>query len=360
MVDNINGSNNNPKEWKKLGDTSKDKDYNQVLDKKINSILNGKETISLQQMKKNSLFSNLSEKALERFNYIAGIDGDNTTFNAEELKVLFALSDATLKDNQFVFDGKYSADNNSGLVEATDSEVEIMIQNLVTSNARTRTKPVDTSKYDRTKDFEEKINSSDVNEVMLGLSDKVSSGYIDKRTGESISILQAVIMFEDFKWTHDRDMSYEECQAAFKEETGIQIENFGRYRGMDGDRYQIGDWKYDIPEKLGEPQKQGVKVLLNEKTGEKIILSSTKRWYNSTNHTVPAANGYMFFLKEYKNNEGTSIKFNYGDEENMAPTSATVRTNGNISDIQYDPIFYIDPDLYNFRQNPMVKPRKNN
>ena len=356
MVDNVNNSSNNPKEWSNLNKTSNDKEYNQLLDKKINSILNCKETISLQKLKKNSLFSNLSEKALERFNYIAGIDGDNTTFNSEELKVLFALSDATLNDNKFVFDGKYNVDNNSGLVEATYNEVERMIQNLVTSNARTRTKAVDASKYDRSKDFAEKINSSDIDEVMLGVSDKCPSGFTDKRTGESISILQAVIMFEDFKWTHDRDMRYEECQAAFKEETGIQIENFGRYRG--GDTYKIGDWKYDVPENLGEPQKHGIKVLLNEKTGEKIILSTTKRWYNSTNHTIPASNGYMFFLKEYKNNEGTSIKFNYGDEENLAPTSAEITTNSNHKSIQYTPKFFIDPNLYNFRQNSKVQYRK--
>lgn len=354
MVDNVNRSQGTPKEWTKIDNTLKDKEYNQVLDKKVNSILNGEETISLEKLKNNSLFSNLSEKALERFNYIAGIDGDNSTFNGEELKVLFALSDASLKNEQFVFDNSYKVDKNSGLVEATDNEVESMIQKLVSSNARTRTKPVDVSKYDRTKGFSEKIKSDDVNEVMLGLSDKLPSGFTDKRTGKSVSILQAVMMFEDFKWTNSR-MSYEELQTAFKEETGIQIEDFGRYRGMGGDKYKIGDWKYDIPENLREDEQQGVKVLYNEKTGEKIILSTTRRWRNTTNHTVPAANGYMFYLNEYKNNEGTSIKFNYGDDENLAPTSAEVRTDGNNQTIQYGQTFSIDPDLYNFRQNSIVK-----
>ena len=319
MVDNIKGSQGVPKEWKSINGASNDKEYNQLLDKKINSILKGKETISLQQLKKNSLFANMSDKALERFNYIAGIDGDASTFNSEE-------------------------------VEATDKEVKGMIKNLVSSNARIRTKAVDVSKYDRTKNISEKIGSDDVNEVMLGLSDELPSGYTDKKTGKNISILQAVIMFEDFK-LHNRNLDYEECQKAFYKETGVKIEDFDRYRGMGGDTYKIGDWKYDIPERLGEEQEYDAKILLNEKTGEKIKLSYTKSWRNSTSHTVPATNGIMFYLKEYKNNDGTSIKFNYDNDENVAPTSAEVKTNGNKKTVQYDSMFFIDPGLYNFRQH---------
>lgn len=350
MVDNIKGSQGVPKEWKSINGASNDKEYNQLLDEKINSILKGKETISLQQLKKNSLFANMSDKALERFNYIAGIDGDASTFNSEELKVLFALSDASLKENKFVFDNSYKVDNKSGLVEATDKEVKGMIKNLVSSNARIRTKAVDVSKYDRTKNISEKIGSDDVNEVMLGLSDELPSGYTDKKTGKNISILQAVIMFEDFK-LHNRNLDYEECQKAFYEETGVKIEDFDRYRGMGGDTYKIGDWKYDIPERLGEEEEYDAKILLNKKTGEKIKLSYTKSWRNSTSHTVPATNGIMFYLKEYKNNDGTSIKFNYDNDENVAPTSAEVKTNGNKKTVQYDSMFFIDPDLYNFRQH---------
>lgn len=357
MVDNINTSQGNSKEWIMLDKTTKDAEYNKVLDKKINSILQGQETISLQTLKKNSLFSNLSEKALERFNYIAGIDGDNKSFNAEELKVLLALSDATLKNNQFVFDNSYKINNNSGLIEATDNEVESMIQNLVKSNVRARIKQVDTSKYDRNQEFSKKIKSSDANEVMLALSDELQSGYTDK-TGKKISILQAVMMFENFKWQYPK-MDYEALQNKFKEETGIQIEDFGRYRGPGGDRYKIGDWEYDIPENLGENKEFDTKILYNRKTGEKLKLSYTKSWYNSTNYTVPAANGFMFYVQEYKNKDSsTSIKFNYEDSENLAPTSAEVQSSGENKVVKYNPVFYIDTELYNFRQNSIVKNKK--
>lgn len=353
MFDNVNNS----KEWKTIDGATKNKEYNQLLSQKINSILNGKETISFQNLKKNSLFSNLSEKALERFNYIAGIDGDATTFNAEELRVLFALSDASLKDNQFVFDNSYKVDDNSGLVEATNNEVERMIQTLVNSNARTKTRSVDVSKYDRTKEFSAKISSSDVNEVMLALSDECPSGYTDKRTGENVSILQAVVMFEDFAKTKIRELDAKEIPAAFKEETGIEIEDFGKYRGVGGYTYKIGDWKYDVPENFGEEGLEfGDKVIYNEKTGEKIKLSNTKLWINSSSHTVPSANGYMFYLREYQNKDNSiSIKFNYGESENIAPTSAEVRTNDNSQTIQYDPMFFIDPNLYNFKQNLNIR-----
>lgn len=135
MVDGINGFGDG-KEWKKLDSTTQDSQYKKGLDKTINSILNGKESISIEKLRKNSLFSKMSDKAEQRLEYLAGIDGDNTTLNSEELRVLMTLSDATLKDNSFVFDGKFNLDNNSGLEQATDNEVALAVKNLVTNNAQ--------------------------------------------------------------------------------------------------------------------------------------------------------------------------------------------------------------------------------
>ena len=49
MVDGVNGLGDG-KEWKKIDDTTKNKDYQNTLDKAMNSIMDGKDTISIVYM----------------------------------------------------------------------------------------------------------------------------------------------------------------------------------------------------------------------------------------------------------------------------------------------------------------------
>ncbi len=331
MVDGIN-SNGNGKEWINCYNTTQDKDYLNALDKKIASILGGKETISVDKLRKNSVFSNLSKAAEERFNDIAKMDGDAKTLSADELRVLYSLADAKLENNQFKFDTNFEIDGNSGLEQATDKEVNAMIQNLVKSDARKRIETLDTSKYDTKKAFADKIQSNDVDEVMLAMRDKLSVG-INKATGESLSIVQAVLLLERCVKT---EHGYDEGCNAFTQMTGIPASDFQRLRCPgDGDSFTIGDWKYDRGN------------LTNSKTGESLTIERVG-WRNTTTHTVPASDGNFAFVKSYNDGNGTSLQFKYGDAENIAPTSANVTVNGETRSISYSPKLLVDPNIYNY------------
>ena len=339
MVDGVNG-NGNSKEWVKINDTTQNKEYLSALDKKINSILGGKETISVEQLRKNSVFSNLSEAAEKRFNDIARMDGDGKTLSAQELRVLYSLADAKLENEQFKFDTNLEIDGNSGLEQATDKEVNVMIQNLVQSDVRKRIETIDTSKYDRTKPFADKVQSNDVDEVMLAMHDKLSVG-INKLTGKPLSVVQAVLLL---KQCVDTEKSYEGGCKVFTEMTGIEVSNFERLRCIgDGDSFNLGDWKYDIGN------------MTNAKTGEVLDLNQTG-WRNTTTHTVPASNGSLAYINSYDDGNGTKVQFKYGDGENIAPTSANVTVNGDSKTINYNPKFRIDPEVYNFLENQRFEP----
>lgn len=337
-----NGINNSPKQWTKINDTTKNKEYQAQLEKKISSILDGKETISVDKLKQNSLFNSLSEQAALRFNQIAGIDGDKTTFNADELKVLFSLTDASLQNDKFVFDGKDAVDSNSGLEQANDNEVKAMIKNLVQSDMRKRIETIDTRKYDNTKTFDDKINSSDVDEAMLAVQDKLTLG-INKSTGKPISIVQASMLLKDLVKEAD---GYDAACALFTERTGISASNFDRLRCMgDGDSFTIGDWKYEGAATINKDSGR----ITNTKTGETVNIRYSL-WRNSTNHTVPASNGWVCMVNSYDDGKNTKIKFTYDDGENIAPTSAKVTTDGTTKNINYNQKFKIDPEVYNYQE----------
>ena len=338
MVDGVNGLGDG-KEWKKIDDTTKNKDYQNTLDKAMNSIMDGKDTISIDKLRKNSLFANLSDKAQEKFNYIAGIDGDNTTINAEELKVLLSLTDAELKDNTFVFDGSFNTNEKSGLEQATDKEIEAVIKNLVTTDTRKKIEELDTSKYNRSKAFADKVISGDVDESMLAIQDKLQTGFVDKRTGKPLSITQLVMLFEDFvNKSYDKGYQnfYYDVTVDFEKETGIPVKDFGRLRCMgDGDSFTIGDWTYE----------QG--KLTNNKTGETVQMKRAT-WSNTADNTVPAADGYVGLIQEYSDGQGNVVKYNYEDGENIAPTSANILVNGETKNVDYERKESIDQSLYNF------------
>lgn len=332
MLDGINSN----KEWVNVDKTTKDKEYQSELDKKITSILNGQQTVSADKLRKNSLFSNISAKAEERFNDIARMDGDGSSFSADELKVLFSLADAKLENNQFKFDMNFEVDKNSALEQANNREVNAMIKNLVQNDdVAKRIETVDTSKYNRTKAFKNKIKSDDVDEVMLAVQDKLSVG-INKSTGKSISVTQAVLLFQ--KCLRDASYDRESAYKLFKDVTGIEASDYDQCR-CPGDNLslKIGDWSYD----------KG--TITNNKTGEVLHVKNTN-WVNSTTHTIPAANGKLIYIESYSDGQGTNITFNYGDDENIAPTSANITVDGKNSTVNYNPKYRVDPDLYNFKE----------
>lgn len=332
MLDGVNG-NGSGKEWVKINNATQDKEYQNALDKKINLILGNKKNISVDKLRNNSVFSKLSDAAEKRFNDIAGMDGDAKTVSREELRVLYSLADAKLENNQFKFDTNLEIDGNSGLEQATDKEVNIIIQNLVPkSDLRKRIETIDTSKYDRSKSFADKVQSNDIDEVMLAMKDKLSVG-INKSTGKPLSVVQAVLLLEQcVDKTHDYDGG---CKM-FTRMTGIPASNFERMRCFgDGDSFTIGKWKYDCGN------------MTNTESGETLELSRTG-WRNTTTHTVPASDGKLAYIQSYDNGKGTKLQFKYGDDENIAPTSASVTVNNETKIINYNQKLRVDPDVYNF------------
>ncbi len=261
------------------------------------------------------------------------MDGDGKTVSREELRVLYSLADAKLENNQFKFDTNLEIDGNSGLEQATDKEVNTIIRNLVPkSELRKRIETIDTSKYNRRKSFADKVQSNDIDEVMLALKDKLSVG-INKSTGKPLSVVQAVLMLEQcVDKTHD----YGSGCKMFTRMTGIPASDFSRLRCMgDGDSFTLGDWKYDRGH------------MTNGKTGETLELDRVF-WRNTTTHTVPASDGYFTYIQSYDDGNGTKLQFKYGDDENIAPTSASVTVNNETKMINYNQKLRVDPDVYNF------------
>ena len=64
--------------------------------------------------------------------------------------------------------------------------------------------------------------------------------------------------------------------------------------------------------------------------------------------TVPAANGNFCRVLGYNDGAGTTVKYNYDDSENLAPTGVNVTSNGETKTVNYERKETIDPNLYNF------------
>lgn len=342
MVDNVGG---NGKEWFKLKATTENPVYKKAVDKEVASILGWNKTISVKNLRENSIFSNLSKDAEERFNDIAKIDGDASTFSADELRVLYALADAKLenehlKNEQFRFDLNMEIDGNSALEKASSSEVNTIIKNLVSENIRKRTETLNTTKYDRTIPFADKIQSDDVDEVMLAMQDKLSVG-INNATGKPISVLQAASQL--MKYSLDEDPN--KGSQAFTQETGLKVSNVALHNSVSFKSFKIGDWEYQRSDVHGG-------IMINSKTGEKLHIL-TAPWRNTTTHTIPATNGYFTYIKSYSDGNGTSLQFKYDDDENVAPTSAIITANGQSKTVNYNQKLIVDPNIYNFADSDL-------
>ena len=340
-LDGIN--NNKEQKWLGLDDTSSNPDYQKQLDNKVNSILKGKQTISVTELKKNSLFQNLSEKGLANFDTIAGLDDDDKTFNATELKMLFTLADGKLENDRYHFDAKEENVSNSALNEAEGYEINYLLTNLAEKNSdlKKHITHIDTSKYDTNKPMAERLSSSDVHEVQNAINERLETEYVDKRTGKKMDVLN--IMTEFYKFVSENykeGMSYREIETAFSDATGIPLTNFATFKGTP--EFNIGKWK--ITHEINH------NIITNSETGETFNVHNTG-WANSTKYTVPNQDGYVAVLYEYNDNKGTRIKFNHnGPEgrENVAPMKATITTNGETKEVNYGTTYRIDPDIYHF------------
>lgn len=197
MVESMSGvPNGDGKNYVGIKDTTTNKEYKNIINAKINSILNGKKEISINELKKNSLFQNMDKKTEDRFNAIAGIDGNTETLSADELKILYALADGKLVKGsdgkeKFNFDGKMENANGSALKDAYHKEIIEVIKNLAPQssskfikafNDYTRhTTTIDKSKLGAGKTYEQQLKSSDSNEVMNAINNNTLTEFTDKQ-----------------------------------------------------------------------------------------------------------------------------------------------------------------------------------
>ena len=131
-----------------MHDAVRDAEYQQKLDVKAGEILGDKESISLAALKKNSVFAQaykeLDAKGKARIDQIANMEGDAQNVSERELKVILTAMDANLQDwewgkektQKFYMDGEASTDETGGLNQATDEELQDILQNTKTRTER--------------------------------------------------------------------------------------------------------------------------------------------------------------------------------------------------------------------------------
>ena len=131
-----------------MHDAVRDAEYQKKLDVKVEKILGNNESISLAALKKNSVFAQaykeLDAKGKARVDQIANMEGDVQNVSERELKVILTAIDANLQDwkwgneknQKFYMDGKASTGETGGLNQATDKELQDVLENTKTRAER--------------------------------------------------------------------------------------------------------------------------------------------------------------------------------------------------------------------------------
>ncbi len=119
-----------------------DKDYQAKLSEKTTQILGDKTSISVNELKKNSLFNDaykkLDAEGKKQFDAILNLDGDANQVSEKELKTLMTILDSDLSKDEFsnkevfLMDGEFSTGKKGGIYQATEQEIQNVYQNTKT------------------------------------------------------------------------------------------------------------------------------------------------------------------------------------------------------------------------------------
>ena len=349
MVNNVNGNNDNVgKIWTKIRKATTDDEYLKGLDAKVNSIMKGKKTVDIEQLKNNSVYSNMDTETLARFNKIAKLDGDAKSFSKDEIRLLYALSDAKLVNNQFEFDLKWENTDLSALKEATSKdkfgELELFVENLTEDDSTARhIKTVDTSKFDKSKPLADKLKSDNPDEVMSAINDEIMTDYVNPKTGKKMPVTEVVSLVSKFV-KENSHMDYDDICKNINEKYGIPISDYEKGRGLDGS-YKIGDWEIRSSGGIISAPRS----ITNKKTGQ-CILGQDTNWNKKTIDTIPNTDGYLFMINTYSDKDGNTIEFNTQNEvDTIQPSGAAVYgPDGAKQNVKYDIEETIDPSIYGF------------
>jgi hypothetical protein len=120
----------------------KNKEYQRLLDKEVNSVFGNKKTLSFNDfVEKENIMMNIYQKVSDKdakqidamLSCVFNLDGDITTINREEYKTLLAALDAqeTDKNEPLSMDGKFSVNGeSSGVYSLESSDIESYYRKL--------------------------------------------------------------------------------------------------------------------------------------------------------------------------------------------------------------------------------------
>lgn len=183
--------------------------YQKVLDKKVDEILNGKESISLDELKKHPILSNimqyLDDSAMKKFDFIVKSESKKGKVTEKELRLLLAAFDAVPEETSrsggsrflgYVVDGEFAA---RGLDRVSKKELKEAFEGLMTKDERTAYFKKNEEIYSKYDDANGKITSENLRNLIDDLV--TTTGLFDKFPQMKDAILKDLSKYEGESWT---------------------------------------------------------------------------------------------------------------------------------------------------------------
>lgn len=371
-----------------LKDVSKDTAYQAYLDKKVNSIMGGQDTMPYMDLVKRSpsIFIPSVKKDCSTLLGIANLDGDAMSFSREEVKILITLKEADLETGangakKLVVSPHedYPPYGRSGLSDASESDIEGLIKsyekNPQKADAEIQnyragiqlTKVVDEQQFrdknsefeERNKPLEQKLQSTNPNDVLKAINDETMTDFVDPKTGQKVNIIDVPVKFDTYiRQALKNKTSDEELFKKFEAETGVKISKLDTY-GSGKYTYKVGDYSVKFPAVRDKGQ---YITIDNLKTGVSV-LGRQLEWEPQNNNAVPNQKGAFFCIFNYADRKaGVSAKF-FDDRDqspslvyshvfeqqgSIQPKVGYITIMGDTNSITYEPNKKIDYSLYHF------------
>lgn len=187
---------------------SKADNYQKVLDKKVAEILNGKESISLDELKKHPILSNimqyLDDSAKKKFNFIVRSENIKGKVTEKELRLLLAAFDVVPEETSrsggsrflgYVVDGEFAA---RGLNSVSKNELKEAFEGLMTKDERTAYFKKNKEIYSKYDNANGKITSENLRNLIDDLVR--TTGLFDKFPQMEDAILKDLSKYEGENW----------------------------------------------------------------------------------------------------------------------------------------------------------------
>lgn len=183
--------------------------YQKVLDEKVKEILNGKEAISLDELKKHPILSNiiqnLDDNAMKKFNFIVKSENRKDIVTEKELRLLLAALDAMPEETSrsggsrflgYVVDGEFAA---LGLDRVSKKELKEAVAGLMTEDERAAYYKKNEEIYSKYDDANGKITSENLRNLIDDLV--TTTGLFDTFPLMKDAILKDLSKYEGESWS---------------------------------------------------------------------------------------------------------------------------------------------------------------